>query len=206
MKRKIFIPVASLVMMLASGIFAANAASTSMPDDDDYVELREGKHALPANARHFINTHFGTHAVRKVEKDDGKFEVVLRDGTELVFGRQGRCKKIEAGKNKIIAWRTANNLLPARARSIIAKRNLRNKIKSVSIKEEKIEVKFRGSKFKEIKFDRSGYVLDKDRHDGDRKEWREDRRDRDYDHDGWKKYRKVKKNRDDDDDDDRDDD
>ena len=182
MNRKFLIPVASFVLMLCSGGFTANAAATA--DNDNFKVVRADRDRLPANVRTFIDRHFGANSIVEVEKEDGKFEVELRDGTELKFGRNGRCREIEAGRNKVIAWKTVNQLLPGKARTAIAKRKLRNNVRSISIEEGEIEIEFRGSKFEEIKFDRNGNILDKDRHDKeDRKEWKESRKHKDRDDD-----------------------
>lgn len=165
MNRKFLIPVVLLTLMLCSGVFTANAAGSSSADKDDYKIGCAYRDRLPANARTFIDYHFGYYSVADIEREDGRYEVELKDGTELEFGRHGKCRKIKAGKRKVLAWRIVYNLLPRRARTAIARRNLRNKIKSISIEDGEIEVEFRGSRLEEIKFDRNGNILDKDRRD-----------------------------------------
>ncbi|MBO4581737.1 MAG: PepSY-like domain-containing protein [Bacteroidales bacterium] len=50
---------------------------------------------LPQKAQQFINTHFKNIGVLSAKFDDGNYEVILKNGTEIEFSRQGEWKDVD---------------------------------------------------------------------------------------------------------------
>lgn len=50
---------------------------------------------LPQQAQQFINQNFKDVGFLSAMKDDGKYDVVLKDGTEIEFTRKGEWKKVD---------------------------------------------------------------------------------------------------------------
>lgn len=50
---------------------------------------------LPQQAQQFINQNFKDVGFLSAMKDDGKYEVMLKDGSEIEFSRNGEWKKVD---------------------------------------------------------------------------------------------------------------
>ena len=58
---------------------------------------------LPQQAQQFINQNFKDVGFLSAMKDDGKYDVVLKDGTEIEFTRKGEWEKVDCHLTEIPA-------------------------------------------------------------------------------------------------------
>ena len=123
-----------------------------MADDDRPVEFNR----LPAKAQTFIKSHFRHAAVVKVEREDDGFEVRMRNGIEIEFGRNGRWKEITSKREGVPA-----SVIPARIQRQVVKR-YGTHVKVVEISREDGEIEVKLSNGKELEFDRESRRVEED--------------------------------------------
>lgn len=104
--------------------------------------------ALPAQAQTFIKHHFSHSDIAKVWQDDDGFDVRMRNGIEIEFGRNGKWTEIKRNRKG----------LPA---SVIPKRILHHVVESYGSKVRVVEIsrgyddiEIKLSNGKELEFDR----------------------------------------------------
>ncbi|MGM9853418.1 MAG: PepSY-like domain-containing protein [Muribaculaceae bacterium] len=111
---------------------------------------------LPAEARLIIVETFGQNKINHIKIDEDmygtSYDVILNNGTELEFDRQGRLTEVEAGRNGVPA-----KLVPAPIRAYV-KANYKNaKITSLDINRDHYEVGLAGGL--DLRFDKNGRFL-----------------------------------------------
>ncbi len=88
MKRILTIALIALIALIA--VVAANARDRRVSYTD-----------LPTAAQTFIEKNFGKNSVNHVKMDGRDFDVILNNGTELEFDRQGKVLEIDCGKKGV---------------------------------------------------------------------------------------------------------
>ena len=111
---------------------------------------------LPAAARQVIAETFGQNKINHIKIDTDmygtSYDVVLNNGTELEFDRQGNLTEVDAGRNGV-----PDKLVPA-AICAYVKANYKNaKITSLDISRDHYEVGLAGGL--DLRFDKNGRFL-----------------------------------------------
>ena len=105
---------------------------------------------LPVKAQTFIKKHFHAAEVQKafVDEDGDEFEVQLKGGLKIEFGKNGHWKEVESKRRAV-----PKSIIPQRLlHEIHAKYGAQVKVLEISRDEEEIEVKL--SNGEELKMDR----------------------------------------------------
>ena len=103
---------------------------------------------LPERAKVFIKKHFPVTDVQKVFVDDEEYEVRLKTGVKIEFGKHGRWKEIESKKRPL-----PKSLVPAPIlKDIRHKYGSSVQVLEISRDEDEVEVKLTNGK--ELKMDR----------------------------------------------------
>jgi len=75
------------IIILLFGLFAINVFASC----DRVISVGD----LPQNAQQFLQQYFNDINVLSVKLDDGHYEVVLNNGTEIEFNRKGEWKEVD---------------------------------------------------------------------------------------------------------------
>lgn len=138
------------IILLLACLFSMT--SLAIADDDRSISIDR----LPAKAQTFIRTHFRHAPVVKVEREDDGFEVRMRNGIEVEFGRNGRWKEIVSKREGIPA-----SVIPARIQRQVVKR-YGTSVRIVEISREDGEIEVKLSNGKELEFDRGSRKVEED--------------------------------------------
>lgn len=126
-------------------------SAASFADSDRPISFRQ----LPQRAQTFIRQHFHTSNVQKAFADDDEYEVRLRNGVKIEFGKGGRWKEIESRRA------IPSSIVPDRVMRRVRKQyGPQVKVLEISRDEDEIEVKL--SNGKELKFDRESRKVEED--------------------------------------------
>ena len=113
---------------------------------------------LPAKAQTFVQHNFQRANILKVfmDEDGDEFEVTLKGGVKIEFGKSGRWKEIESKRNGV-----PSRVIPERIKNQIRKQ-YGSRVKVVEISREHDEIEVKLSNGKELKFDRSSRKVEDD--------------------------------------------
>lgn len=141
----------TLLAIIIAGFTMANASDTYTRDAS----------ALPAAARTLIANDFSAGiSIVKIDKTMGRvddYEVVLTDGTEIKFDRNGNWEEVEVAANK----RVPDALIPAGIRNYVSDNQHGTRIVGIEKSRKGYEVTL--SNGVEIKFNREGQFIRFDR-------------------------------------------
>jgi len=118
---------------------------------------------LPVESQSFISNNFGTSSIKTVKEGPIKYEVELRDGTEIQFYKDGSFKQAEAEKHRTLPI-SVLNVLPANVKSYVSHKFANWKLTDVEVKYSgKIEVELEKGKYDaELEFNQAGKLLKED--------------------------------------------
>ena len=146
MKKTTLILLATIISVFA--VSAKNIYSRNVSD-------------LPATAQNTLSQNFKSKvSVIKISKSMTgvtEYEVILTDGTEISFDRQGNWKDIEVAKNKQVP----NSVVPKRILDYIKTNNKNKKIIGIEKTRKNYEVELENGV--DIIFDRAGHFIRYDR-------------------------------------------
>lgn len=129
------------------------------------VQGSESYNTVPDKAKNFIADNFRQEKIMNVEKEfeSGDFEIILSNGVELDFDRNGDLEEIE-GLNSPLSYEIVKKLLPAAAYSMLSDEAVHHNVRKIEIDNGSYEVEFVksvNSSYKAMKFDNVGNLLKK---------------------------------------------
>ena len=119
-----------------------------------------GFNDLPSESQNFIASNFGAASIKQVKEGPMKYEVELRNGTEIQFYKDGSFKQAEADKHRSLPM-SVLNVLPANVRAYVIQKFGDWKLTDVEVKYSgKIEVELEKGKLDaELEFNQAGKLL-----------------------------------------------
>ncbi len=137
----------SMALFLAIGISAKKYPTLSFKD-------------LPIESQNFITNTFGVSSVKTVKEGPVKYEVELRNGTEVQFYKNGSFKRAEAEKHQALPI-SVLNVLPANVKTYVSHKFGSWRLTDVEVKYSgKIEIELEKGKYEaELEFSRTGQLL-----------------------------------------------
>lgn len=137
-------------MLLLVGLLSA--AVCAFASDERPITVAE----LPANARQFIQLHFGDVQVSRVAVDgkllDKEYKVVFADGRKVEFARNGEWEEVEAKRGDF-----PMSVVPQAIRSYLHRHYPDAAVKQIDRDRYGYEVKLRSGI--ELEFDKNGRLL-----------------------------------------------
>lgn len=120
---------------LLLSVFAFSFSSCSDDDDEKRIDFST---EVPETARNFVAEHFAGEEVWYAEKDGRKYEVKLKNNTELDFDSEGVWMKVDVDKNVMPS--SVLLLLNGKILEYINKNYANNTIKEVEKKGQNLEI------------------------------------------------------------------
>lgn len=126
---------------------------TSFADNDKPISFNQ----LPEKAKVFIKHHFHVGDVQKayIDEDGDEYEVRLKGGIKIEFGKGGRWKEVEARRA------VPASVIPDRILHHIRK-EFGPQVKVVEISRDREEIEVKLSNGKELEFDRNSRKVEVD--------------------------------------------
>lgn len=143
-------------LLFTLSLLIASFAFISCDDDDDKTISKDD---LPASAQTFVQTHFSSQEIRRVEKDNDSYDVYLANGFEIDFTLAGEWDDIDGKGKELPASIIA--LLPASIPTYITE-NYPNQL-IVEINKENFGYEIDLDNNIELEFDTNGTFLRIDR-------------------------------------------
>ncbi len=142
-------------MLLLVGVLSMAVCTSAFASDERPITVSE----LPASARQFIQTHFGSAQVSYATVDgklfDKEYKVVFADGRKVEFAKNGEWKEVEAGRADF-----PMSVLPQAIRSYLHEHYPDAAVEQIDRDRYGYEVKLRNGL--ELEFDKNGrlYKID----------------------------------------------
>lgn len=149
-----------MTILIATLIGLVVCAFNAQADDDVRVSYSK----LPAKAKAFIETYFGSNPkTKEIEREvhGGKYSVELRNGYDLEFDSNGELIEIDSPDRTNLAAKIVKGVLPAKAVQYLQSENLINNVDGVKVFRNGdflVDVETRGEDYK-YRFDSSGNLL-----------------------------------------------
>ncbi len=123
-----------------------------------------GAERLPERAKELLSRFYPEETVVSVEKEGWLkgYEVILKNGTELSFRRNGELASAEAARDRMLPWTLVEEVLPQAACSYIEQNYHDSGVKSVDADRRRYEVAV-AIQGMELVFDRNGKYLGADK-------------------------------------------
>jgi hypothetical protein len=143
-------------ILLSILLLLAEAATMKVKGQDKMISADE----LPTKSREFLNTHFKGMEISYVEVDkellwtEG-YEVILTDGTEINFNRNGEWKEVDCRRNPV-----PTAIIPKEITLHVAKNFPDREILAIEKETRKWEIKLNGRM--ELTFDTKYRLIDMD--------------------------------------------
>lgn len=137
----------SMALLLAVGVSAKRYPALTLSD-------------LPTVSQNFIINNFGASSVKQVKQNSIKYEVELRNGTEVQFYKDGSFKQVESEKHQALPV-SVLNVLPSNVKTYVSSKFGNWRLTEVEVKYSgKIEVELEKGKYDaELEFSKTGQVL-----------------------------------------------
>ena len=126
--------------------------AVSFADNDRPISFNQ----LPEKAKIFIRNHFHVSDVQKAFIDGDEYEVRLRGGVKIEFGKAGRWKEVESKRKAI-----PNSIIPERILHKVRK-EYGHQVRVVEISRDHDEIEVKLSNGQEIEFDRDHRKVEDD--------------------------------------------
>lgn len=119
----------------------------SFADDDQPISYNQ----LPEKAQVFIRKHFQVADVTKVfmDEDGDEYEVRLRGGIKIEFGKAGRWKEVDCKRRAV-----PQSIVPARVSEYVIE-HFGPEVKIIEISRDREEIEVKLSNGKELEFDKN---------------------------------------------------